>query len=202
MKAAAPAANIRYRMQGPRCGRERAWNGGTPIGRSSRRRLDAASRPPRSGAVRPDPGGAACYHPPPMIGVLIVAHDTLPDSLVRALTHVLGVRPPQIEIFPVSADDDPLDLLPAAREAVRKLDTGDGVLIFSDIYGATPCNLAGKLQQPGRVELIAGVSLPMLVRAFTYRARGMETMITKAISGGRDGALHIEVDPVYAATRG
>lgn len=137
-----------------------------------------------------------------MIGVLIVAHDTLPDSLVKAVTHVLGVRPSQLEVFPVLATDDPFDLLPAAREAVRKLDTGDGVLVFTDIYGATPGNLAGKLQVPGRVELIAGVNLPMLVRAFTYRAKGMDTMITKAISGGRDGVLHIDLDPVYATTRG
>ena len=49
---------------------------------------------------------------------------------------------------------------------------------------------------------MAGVNLPMLVRTFTYRSRGMEHMIRKAISGARDGVLHIEVDPVYAATRG
>ena len=137
-----------------------------------------------------------------MIGVLIVAHDTLPDSLVKAVTHVLGVRPPQLETLSVAASDDPFDLLPSAREVVRKLDTGDGVLIFTDIYGATPGNLAGKLLAPGRVELIAGVNLPMLVRAFTYRAKGMETMITKAVSGGRDGVLHVQLDPVYATTRG
>ena len=136
-----------------------------------------------------------------MIGVLIIAHDALPDSLVKAVTHVLGVRPPQFDTLSVAASDDPLDLLPAARERVRTLDTGDGVLVFSDIYGATPCNLAGKLQAPGRVELIAGVNLPMLVRAFTYRTKGMETMITKAVSGGRDGVLHIELDPVYATAR-
>ena len=93
-------------------------------------------------------------------------------------------------------------LLPAARERVRGLDTGDGVLIFSDIYGATPCNLAGKLQVPGRVELIAGVNLPMLVRAFTYRAKGMDTMIKKAVSGGCEGVLRLEVDPRYATARG
>ncbi len=136
-----------------------------------------------------------------MIGVLIIAHDTLPDSLVKAVTHVLGTRPPQLDTLSVAATDDPLDLVPAARERLRALDTGDGVLVFSDIYGATPCNLAGKLQVPGHVELIAGVNLPMLVRAFTYRAKGMETMITKAVSGGRDGVLHIELDPVYATTR-
>ncbi len=136
-----------------------------------------------------------------MIGILIIAHDTLPDSLVKAVTHVLGTRPPQFETLSVAATDDPFDLLPSARRRVSNLDTGDGVLIFSDIYGATPCNLAGKLQVPGRIELIAGVNLPMLVRAFTYRAKGMDTMLTKAISGGRDGILHIEIGPVYATAR-
>jgi mannose PTS system EIIA component len=136
-----------------------------------------------------------------MIGILIVAHDTLGDSLVKAVTHVLGSRPPQFDVFSVAASDDPSLLLPAARAKVDSLDTGDGVLIFSDIYGATPCNLASKLLNPGRVEGVAGVNLPMLVRAFTYRTRGMDTMITKAISGGCDGVLHVEMDPVYAATR-
>ena len=101
----------------------------------------------------------------------------------------------------MSASDDPFHLVPAARETLAKLDTGDGVLIFSDIYGATPCNLASKLLSPGRVEVVAGVNLPMLVRAFTYREKGMDTMIRKAISGGCDGVVHIEVDPVYAAAR-
>ena len=136
-----------------------------------------------------------------MIGILIVAHDSLGDSLVRAVTHVLGTRPPQLEVLSVAATDDPLLLLPAAREQVARLDTGEGVIVRSDIFGATPCNLACKLLVPGRVEGVAGLSLPMLVRALTYRERGMQTMTRKAVSGGRDGVLHIEVDPVYAATR-
>ena len=136
-----------------------------------------------------------------MIGVLIVAHDQLAESLVRAVTHVLGSRPAQFETLSVAASDDPLNLLPAARDQVSRLDTGEGVLIFSDIFGATPCNLATKLVQPGRVEAIAGVNLPMLVRAFTYRTRGMDTMMRKAVSGGCEGVLHIELGPAYAATR-
>ena len=136
-----------------------------------------------------------------MIGILIVAHDTLGESLVRAVTHVLAVRPPQFETLAVRASDDPLDLLPRARALIKVLDTGDGVIIFSDIYGATPCNLATKLLQPGHIEGVAGVNLPMLVRAFTYRSRGMDTMIKKAISGGCDGVLHVGTDSVYATTR-
>ena len=127
-----------------------------------------------------------------MIGVLIVAHGKLGESLVDAVTHVLGARPPQFEVFPVAASDDPLALLPKARS---------GVAILSDIYGATPCNLASKLAEAGRIEVIAGVSLPMLVRAFTYRTKGMETFIKKAVSGGCEGVLHVESAPLHAAPR-
>jgi len=137
-----------------------------------------------------------------MIGILIIAHDALADALIKAVAHILGGRPPQVETIAVIPTDDSTELLPAARETVRKLDSGDGVLIFSDIYGATPCNLAARLLAPGRVEVIAGVNLPMLVRAFTYRERGMETMIQKAISGGCEGVVHVIADPVHAAARG
>ena len=136
-----------------------------------------------------------------MIGILIIAHDSLAEGLARAVTHVLGSRPPQFEVLSVAATDDPTALLPAARELVRQLDTGSGVLVFSDIYGASPSNLAAKLLKAGRVEGVAGVNLPMLVRAFTYRSRDMETLLKRAVSGGCDGVLHMNVDPVYAATR-
>jgi PTS system mannose-specific IIA component len=136
-----------------------------------------------------------------MIGVLIIAHGSLGDSLVQAVTHVLGARPQQFEVFPVAPSDDPLVLLPKARAVLDRLDSGEGVLVFSDLYGATPCNLAVKLAQPARIEVISGVNLPMLVRAFTYRTKGMDTLVKKAISGGCEGVLHVEIDPVYAATR-
>ena len=136
-----------------------------------------------------------------MIGILIIAHDSLGDGLAHAVTHVLGSRPPQFEVLSVAATDDPLMLLPAARQLVLRLDAGAGVLVFSDIYGASPCNLVGKLLEPGRVEGIAGVNLPMLVRAITYRTRGLETMVKKAISGGCEGVLHMESDPSYASAR-
>jgi len=136
-----------------------------------------------------------------MIGILIIAHDSLGESLARAVTHVLGSRPAQFEVLSVASSDDPHALLPAARELIKRLDTGKGVMIFSDIYGATPSNLAGKLLKPGRVEGIAGVNLPMLVRSFTYRSRDLETMIRKAVTGGCEGVLHMNAEPIHAATR-
>jgi len=137
-----------------------------------------------------------------MIGILIIAHDSLAEGLARAVTHVLGSRPPQFEVLSVAATDDPHALLPAARDLIKRLDTGSGVMIFSDIYGASPCNLAARLLKSGRVEGIAGVNLPMLVRALTYRTRDLETMVKRAVSGGCEGVLHMNVDPIHAATRG
>jgi PTS system ascorbate-specific IIA component len=136
-----------------------------------------------------------------MIGVLIIAHEDFGASLIRCVCHVLGSRPQQLEALAVGANDDPLDLLPRARELVKTLDDGDGVLVVSDLFGATPCNLACKLLKPGHVEVVAGASLPMLVRTLTYRNKGLETMVKKAVSGGCEGVVHIEADPVYATAR-
>ena len=152
-------------------------------------RADARARvhirnPPSAAARRANHCGN------PLIGVLIIAHDTLGDSLVRAVTHVLGARPPQLEALGVAAATIRRVLLPRAREAVARLDEGDGVLILSDIYGATPTNITCRLLGPGRVEGIAGVNLPMLVRALTYRDEPLATVAEKALSGGHDGIIH------------
>lgn len=136
-----------------------------------------------------------------MIGVLIIAHENLGDALIRCVTHVLGSRPAQFESLTIGSHDEAFNLLPQARKLVAKLDAGEGVLILSDIYGATPCNLACKLIVPGKVEVVTGVSLPMVVRAFTYRDKGLPIMVSKAVSGGRDGVLHVEPSPLHAATR-
>src|SRR3954467_13986744 len=92
----------------------------------------------------------------PMIGVLIIAHGSLGERLVDAVTHVLGARPAQFEVFAVSASDDPLLLPPRAREATKGDATAEGSLVFSDIFVASPSNLAVKLLDPGHVEVIAG----------------------------------------------
>lgn len=136
-----------------------------------------------------------------MIGAFIIAHENLGDSLIRCVTHVLGGRPPRFESLTIGSHDDAFNLLPQARTMLAALDDGEGVLILSDIYGATPCNLACKLIVPGRVEVVTGISLPMLVRAFTYRDKGLSMMASKAVSGGRDGVLHVEPSPLHATAR-
>ncbi len=125
-----------------------------------------------------------------MIGILIVAHGTLGESLIHCASHVMGGRPPQLRQLGVGVHDDPAALLPQAIEMIRELDQGEGVLVLSDVYGATPCNLAGKLLEPGRVEGLSGVNLPMLVRAIAYRNETLPVLIEKAITGGLGGIVH------------
>jgi PTS system ascorbate-specific IIA component len=129
-----------------------------------------------------------------MIGIFLVTHATLGESLIQCACHVLNKRPPQIAQLGVSAQDDPLDIMPLARSMLGWVDSGEGVLLLTDIYGATPSNIAAKLIVPDKVELVAGVNLPMLLRALTYRDRDMQTLVKRAVGGACDGVLHVESD--------
>jgi mannose PTS system EIIA component len=124
-----------------------------------------------------------------MIGLFLITHGSYGESLIQCACHVLNTRPPQIAQLGVSAQDDPLDALPLAEKMLTLVDSGKGVLIMTDIFGATPANIAIKMLKRGTIEGVAGVNLPMLLRALTYRDKGMETLVTKAIAGGRDGVI-------------
>ena len=137
-----------------------------------------------------------------MIGILIITHGTLGESLIHCASHVLNKRPPRLKQLGVTAQDDPALLLPQARALAKDLDEGSGVLILSDMYGGTPSNLASKLVAPGKVEAVAGVSLPMLIRVLTYRDRDLQTIVTKAISGGCEGVMRVPVFKFQNAASG
>ena len=126
-----------------------------------------------------------------MIGIFLITHGTCGESLVQNVCHVLNKRPQLIAQIGIAAQDDPQEILPIAKQLLEQVDGGEGVLVMTDILGATPSNIALKLLEPGRIEGIAGVSLPMLLRALTYRKNGMETLMEKAISGGRDGVINM-----------
>lgn len=135
-----------------------------------------------------------------MIGILIIAHGTLGESLVHCASHVMGARPPHLLQLGVGIHDDPVKLHPTVLKLVRQLDEGDGVLILTDVYGATPSNIAARALIPGHVEGIAGVSLPMLVRALTYRNEPLRTVVAKAMSGGVEGVYKMPPAHENAAT--
>lgn len=126
-----------------------------------------------------------------MIGILLITHGTFGESLIHNVCHVLNKRPPLIGQLGLTAQDDLLDILPLAQARLREVDDGSGVLIMTDILGATPSNLGLKLLVPGRVEGVAGVNLPMLLRSLTYRNLDMKALLQKAVSGGHDGVVNM-----------
>ncbi|HEY2629810.1 MAG TPA: PTS fructose transporter subunit IIA [Usitatibacter sp.] len=126
-----------------------------------------------------------------MIGILIVSHGAFGESLIHSASHVLGRRPIYLRQLGVTVHDDPEALFPVAEDLIRFLDQGQGVLVLTDIYGATPSNIAAKLLSPGKVEGIAGVNLPMLIRALTYREEPLEVALEKALSGASEGVMRM-----------
>ena len=126
-----------------------------------------------------------------MIGILLITHGCFGESLIQNVSNILNRRPPLLAQLGVAWQDDPLDILPLARLRLQEVDGGDGVMLLTDIFGATPANLVLKLLEPGRIEGVSGLSLPMLLRALTYRDKGMETMLQKAVSGAHDGVIKL-----------
>jgi mannose PTS system EIIA component len=128
-----------------------------------------------------------------MIGILIVSHGALGESLIHSASHVLGKRPLYLRQLGVTVHDDPDAILPVGKDLIHYLDQGQGVLVMADIYGATPSNVAARLLEPGRIEGVAGVNLPMLIRALTYREEsGLADLVEKALSGAVEGVVRME----------
>ena len=126
-----------------------------------------------------------------MIGILIISHGDLGNSLINCSNHIMGKRPEHLVHLGVTIQDDSDAIILNALELLKQLDCGDGVLILSDICGATPCNIATELVNPGRVECLSGVNLSMLIRALTYRDKSLESLVEKALSGGKEGVMRI-----------
>jgi mannose PTS system EIIA component len=129
-----------------------------------------------------------------MVGILIVGHGAFGEALLHSCSHVLGARPSLVAQLDVSMHDDPEAVLPRARSLLAKVDAGDGVLVLTDVLGATPSNIAARLLVRGKVEGVAGASLPMLIRALTYRDEPLATVVDKAVSGGCEGVVRMNGD--------
>ena len=124
------------------------------------------------------------------VGILLVTHQSLGTALLRVACGIFGTCPTKAEALEVENDAPCEVLLAQARGQMERLDSGDGVLVLTDIYGSTPANLARDLLDgPGRVRLLAGVNLPMLVRALSYASLDLDSLVEKAFVGGRDGVL-------------
>jgi PTS system ascorbate-specific IIA component len=129
-----------------------------------------------------------------VIGILIVTHGEIGTSLLDSASQILGARPPQVATLSVWRQDDPDDLVLRARELMEQIDDGQGVLILTDLFGATPGNVVSKLLEDGRIEGVSGVSLPMLLRVVTGRNGSVSAAVQRALSGGSEGLVHMNTD--------
>ena len=127
-----------------------------------------------------------------MVGILLVTHNGLGDSLVDCVKHVLGEVPRNLKALSVLAWDDPQKKLVEGEELIKELDAGSGVLILSDVYGATPSNIGRQLCRAERVEGVAGVNLPMLLRVVCSTNKVLPELAKIAIEGGRECIVHME----------
>lgn len=120
-----------------------------------------------------------------MIGILLVTHNGLGDSFIDCVKHVLGEVPHNLKSLSVTASDDPQQKSVEGQALVKQLDTGSGVLILSDVYGATPSNIARQLCHAERVMGVAGLNLPMLLRTVTHPITTLPELVKIAVDGGR-----------------
>lgn len=135
-----------------------------------------------------------------MVGILLITHNGLGDSLIDCVRHVLGVAPAHLKSLSVLASDEPNSKEEEGRALIAQLDTGRGVLLLSDVYGATPCNIARRLCQPGRIEGVAGVNLPMLLRVACYCNQPLDELVHRALVGGKECIVSINSEGSDVAT--
>ncbi|TWG88956.1 PTS system mannose-specific IIA component [Mesorhizobium sp. J18] len=120
-----------------------------------------------------------------MIGIVLVTHGRLADEFRHAVEHVVG-RQENFETVSIGAEDDMEQRRRDIVDAVARADTGSGVIILTDMFGGTPSNLAISVMDTGRIEVIAGMNLPMLIKLSSVRtANDMASALEAAQNAGR-----------------
>ncbi len=131
------------------------------------------------------------------VGLLLVCHNNIGNALIDTALSLMETVPLEIKVLNVYRDSAPEHIVEMARDMVLEMDTGDGVLILTDLFGATPSNIAAKLYGGHRVAIIAGLNLPMLIRTLNYPTLDLDLLAEKALTGGRDGIVMYKTDSTH-----
>lgn len=123
------------------------------------------------------------------VGLLLITHNDVGSTLLRTASQMLGGCPLEAKTLAVTNDCEPEELRVQAQAMAEQIDSGDGVLVLTDLFGSTPSNIANALQTRGRRCVLAGVNLSMIVRVLNYPTLSLKDIVAKALSGGRDGIL-------------
>lgn len=131
-----------------------------------------------------------------MNAILLIAHAPLANALRQCALHVFPdceAVVAAIDVQPNLSPDETLAMARIALEQLGSLPQVKGVLVLTDIFGATPSNVAQKLVDGVRSRLITGVNLPMLLRSVSYRHEPLETLVSRAVIGGTQGVMQVAV---------
>lgn len=124
------------------------------------------------------------------VGILLVTHPGIGSTLREVVSRLLRQLPLKTEAFEVAFDADLDALLPLASAAMRRVDSGDGVLILTDLYGASPSNLAARLSRLGTpTRRVSSLNVPMLLRVMNYAELPLEELPAVAAAGARNGVI-------------
>ena len=125
------------------------------------------------------------------VGILLITHEGIGGTLLAVATRLLRKLPLACEVFEVPFDADLDTLLPQASAALRRVDGGQGVLVLTDLYGASPSNLEARLSRIGTpVRRVSALSLPMLLRVMNYADLDLDELPAVAAAGSRNGVIH------------
>ena len=123
------------------------------------------------------------------VGVLLITHENYGDVSLQTVKTILGVCPLETKSLGVPFDANPDTVYEEAKQAVKTLDHGEGVLILTDLYGSTPSNIAHRLIEEGRTVVVSGLNLSMLMRVLNYPNLSLEELVDKASRGGSEGVV-------------
>lgn len=127
-----------------------------------------------------------------MNGILIIAHAPLAHALRQCVLHVFPDCGPGVMAIDVQPNVSPEETLGSARIGMAQLGTPQ-TLVLTDVFGATPCNVAQKLVDGVKSRLITGVNLPMLLRTVTYRHESLDALVARAVAGGTQGVMQVAI---------
>lgn len=125
-----------------------------------------------------------------MNGILIIAHAPLASALRQCVLHVFPDADTAVGALDVPANAPPEETLAQARVLDAQLGTHQ-TLVLTDVFGATPCNVASKLVDGVHSRLLTGVNLPMLLRAVSYRHESLDALVSRAMTGGTQGVISV-----------
>lgn len=126
-----------------------------------------------------------------MVTLIVMAHLEIANSMVSCAEHILAKRVANLHIIPIKKTENVEHILNRVQLFVNKLSDDRQILLLTDLFGATPSNIASRLIKPGHIEMITGLNMPMLLRAISYATHDLHVCIEKAIEGGKNGIVYL-----------